>query len=106
MTPVLLVPGDRLAQAGPEVGPGAEAELALGAGHVQAAAGLAIRLRGVELDPTKPNGQPRRCLDVSRAEQEFGFRARTDFRTGLRQTIAWYEQHRRVDRSQESVVSR
>jgi GDP-L-fucose synthase len=49
----------------------------------------------IELDPSKPNGQPRRCLDVSRAEREFGFRAKTDFRTGLRETIAWYEQHRR-----------
>jgi GDP-L-fucose synthase len=46
----------------------------------------------IELDPSKPNGQPRRCLDVARAEREFGFRARTDFRTGLRETIAWYEQ--------------
>jgi GDP-L-fucose synthase len=51
----------------------------------------------IELDPTKPNGQPRRCLDVSRAERDFGFRAKTDFRTGLRETIAWYEQHRRAD---------
>ena len=50
----------------------------------------------IELDPTKPNGQPRRCLDVTRAEREFGFRARTDFRTGLRETIAWYEQHGRA----------
>jgi GDP-L-fucose synthase len=41
-------------------------------------------------DTSKPNGQPRRCLDVSRAEREFGFRARTDFRTGLRKTIDWY----------------
>ena len=48
----------------------------------------------IELDPTKPNGQPRRCLDVTRAEREFGFRAKTDFRTGLRQTIAWYEHQR------------
>jgi GDP-L-fucose synthase len=48
----------------------------------------------IQLDPSKPNGQPRRCLDVSRAEREFGFRAKTDFRTGLRETIAWYEQHR------------
>jgi GDP-L-fucose synthase len=48
----------------------------------------------IQLDPSKPNGQPRRCLDVSRAESEFGFRAKTDFRTGLRETIAWYEQHR------------
>jgi GDP-L-fucose synthase len=48
----------------------------------------------IEFDPSKPNGQPRRCLDVSRAERELGFRARTDFRSGLRQTIAWYEQSR------------
>jgi GDP-L-fucose synthase len=41
-------------------------------------------------DTTKPNGQPRRCLDVSRAEREFGFRASTPFEEGLRQTIAWY----------------
>ena len=47
----------------------------------------------IELDPSKPNGQQRRCLDVTGAEREFGFRARTDFRTGLRQTIDWYEQH-------------
>jgi GDP-L-fucose synthase len=59
----------------------------------------------IELDPSKPNGQPRRCLDVSRAEREFGFRAKTDFRTGLRETIAWYEQHGRVARGQETVVS-
>jgi len=41
-------------------------------------------------DTTKPNGQPRRCLDVSRAEREFGFRARTAFDDGLRTTIEWY----------------
>ena len=46
-------------------------------------------------DATRPNGQPRRCLDVSRAEREFGFRAKTDFRTGLGETIAWYERARR-----------
>ena len=50
----------------------------------------------IEFDPSKPNGQPRRCLDVSRAERELGFRARTDFRSGLRETIAWYEQSRRA----------
>jgi GDP-L-fucose synthase len=37
-----------------------------------------------------PNGQPRRQLDASRAEQQFGFRARTPLREGLMQTIAWY----------------
>jgi GDP-L-fucose synthase len=41
-------------------------------------------------DTSKPNGQPRRKLDVSRAEREFGFRARTTFADGLRQTVAWY----------------
>jgi GDP-L-fucose synthase len=45
-------------------------------------------------DATKPNGQPRRRLDVSRACERFGFRATTDFRTGLRRTIDWYERHR------------
>jgi GDP-L-fucose synthase len=41
-------------------------------------------------DSTKPNGQPRRRLDVSRAEELFGFRARTALRDGLERTIAWY----------------
>jgi GDP-L-fucose synthase len=45
-------------------------------------------------DTTKPDGQPRRCLDTSRAEQAFGFRAQTDFRKGLKRTIAWYRQHK------------
>ena len=45
-------------------------------------------------DATKPNGQPRRMLDVSRAEREFGFRARTSFEDGLANTIAWYESAR------------
>lgn len=39
---------------------------------------------------TKPDGQPRRCLDVSRAEKEFGFKAKTNFEEGLRKTIDWY----------------
>jgi len=41
-------------------------------------------------DGTKPDGQPRRSLDTSRAEKEFGFKAKTDFREGLRKTIEWY----------------
>jgi GDP-L-fucose synthase len=45
-------------------------------------------------DATKPDGQPRRCLDVSRAEREFGFRATTDFVEGLRETIRWYRRER------------
>jgi GDP-L-fucose synthase len=46
-------------------------------------------------DASKPDGQPRRCLDTSRAERAFGFKARTPFRDGLIETIAWYEKHRR-----------
>lgn len=45
-------------------------------------------------DSSKPDGQPRRALDTSRAEQEFGFKAHTPFRDGLARTIAWYEQER------------
>jgi GDP-L-fucose synthase len=45
-------------------------------------------------DASKPNGQPRRGLDVSRAEKYFGFKAQVPFEEGLRQTIEWYEAHR------------
>ena len=45
-------------------------------------------------DRTKPDGQPRRMLDVTRAERRFGFKATTDFRAGLRRTIDWYRAHR------------
>jgi GDP-L-fucose synthase len=49
-------------------------------------------------DRSKPNGQPRRCLDVSRAEREFGFRAATPFEVGLGRTIEWYRSHRIAER--------
>ena len=45
-------------------------------------------------DTSKPDGQPRRSLDTSRAQQAFGFRAHTSFDVGLEQTIAWYRQVR------------
>jgi GDP-L-fucose synthase len=45
----------------------------------------------VKWDRTKPDGQPRRCLDTTRALKEFGFRSRTNLRTGLAKTIAWYK---------------
>ena len=48
----------------------------------------------LRFDPTKPDGQPRRKLDTSRAEAEFGFVAKTTFREGLRRTIEWYEAER------------
>jgi GDP-L-fucose synthase len=46
-------------------------------------------------DTSKPNGQPRRGLDVSRAEEFFGFRASTSFEVGLRRTIDWYKANRK-----------
>ncbi|NTV51743.1 MAG: GDP-L-fucose synthase [Candidatus Firestonebacteria bacterium] len=41
-------------------------------------------------DKTKPNGQPRRCLDTQRAREAFGFKAQQDFASGLRETVDWY----------------
>jgi GDP-L-fucose synthase len=41
----------------------------------------------------KPNGQPRRCLDTTRAKEKFGFMAEMDFRQGLKNTIDWYRQN-------------
>jgi GDP-L-fucose synthase len=48
----------------------------------------------IRWDATKPDGQPRRALDTSRAEELFGFDARTSFEDGLRRTIDWYETSR------------
>jgi GDP-L-fucose synthase len=48
----------------------------------------------IRWDRTKPNGQPRRCLDVSRAKEAFGFEAKTDFRSGLEKTIRWFRDTR------------
>jgi GDP-L-fucose synthase len=42
-------------------------------------------------DKTKPDGQPRRCLDTTRARKEFGFDSKVSFETGLKKTIAWYK---------------
>ena len=60
--------------------------------------GLIARLARFEgqlrWDATKPDGQPRRALDTSRARERFGFSAGTSFADGLRNTIEWYEAHR------------
>jgi GDP-L-fucose synthase len=57
-------------------------------------AALIVRLTGfqgsIRFDPSRPDGQPRRVLDVSRARSAFGFEAKTPFEDGLRRTIAWY----------------
>ena len=44
-------------------------------------------------DTTKPNGQPRRKLDTTRAKELFGFEAKTPFREGVARTVAWYREH-------------
>lgn len=54
-------------------------------------------------DTSKPNGQPRRKLDVSRAEEEFGFISQTDFREGLKKTIKWYKNQR--EKLQNETIS-
>ena len=73
----------------------------LGTGVEISVADLALRIRDLvgykgELnwDSTKPDGQPRRCLDTSKAEKLFGFRAQTDLDTGLTQTVQWWEEHK------------
>ena len=55
--------------------------------RIREASGFAGEVRW---DPSKPDGQPRRCLDTSRAFAEFGWRAHTPLRTGLQKTMDWY----------------
>lgn len=57
----------------------------------------------VRWDGTRPNGQPRRMLDVERARERFGFTARTPFAEGLRRTIAWYREHRDAIAARETA---
>ena len=70
----------------------------LGAGFeisIKALVELIVELTGfngdIVWDTSKPNGQPRRCLDVTRAKKEFGFEAKMKFRDGLKKTIEWYK---------------
>ncbi len=69
----------------------------LGSGHEISIANLthavaaAVGFEGrIVFDTSKPNGQPRRSLDTRRAAERFGFRAQTNFESGLRQTVEWY----------------
>jgi GDP-L-fucose synthase len=73
----------------------------LGSGNeisIKSLAELIARLTGFDgklvWDTSKPNGQPRRALDVGRAERLFGFRARVSFEVGLQRTIDWYRKSR------------
>ncbi|HKZ55542.1 MAG TPA: GDP-L-fucose synthase [Anaerolineales bacterium] len=57
-----------------------------------------------EWDTTRPNGQPRRGLDVSRAESLFGFRAQVPFEEGLRRTVDWFRERHAKMSSEERLV--
>lgn len=76
----------------------------LGAGFeisIERLVGIITELTGfkgkVTWDKSKPDGQPRRCLDTSRAYREFGFKAKTAFADGLEKTIKWYRTKRQDD---------
>jgi GDP-L-fucose synthase len=56
-------------------------------------------------DTSQPNGQPRRCLDVSRAEREFLFRSATPFEVGLRKTIDWYRSSSQAEEARRDIPS-
>lgn len=73
------------------LGTGAEITIADLAEKIRALVGYEGEVRW---DPSQPDGQPRRRLDVSRADAEFGFRARTDIDTGLCRTLDWYLENR------------
>ena len=74
------------------------APINLGSGEEISIRELALKIRQctgstaeLVFDPSKPNGQPHRMLDTSRAEIEFGWRALTPFDEGLRKTVAWWQ---------------
>ncbi len=78
---------------GPEpvnLGSGREVPIKELAGLVAAATGFTGEIRW---DTSKPNGQPRRCLDTTRAHAEFGFEASTPLEQGIAKTATWFEEH-------------
>jgi GDP-L-fucose synthase len=79
----------------------------LGAGYeisIKSLAEMICDLSGydgeIRWDTSKPDGQPRRCLDTSKAEIEFSFKAKTSLSEGLKKTIDWYNK-KRADKNQE-----
>ena len=78
----------------------------LGAGFeisIKDLANLIVKLTGfkgeIVWDTSQPDGQPRRSLDTSKAEKEFGFKAKVSFEEGLKKTIDWYREFRRAAKS-------
>jgi len=84
----------------------------LGSGHeisIKDLAELIARETGfkgkITWDTTKPNGQPRRALDVTRAQERFGFKAPTPFDEGIRETVAWFRENREAIEAKEAGQS-
>jgi GDP-L-fucose synthase len=89
----IVTAAERLTGSEPvNIGSGMEISIRDLASKIAAQCGFTARL---VWDATKPDGQPRRCLDVSRAERLLGWRATTDFDEGLRRTVEWYRAARR-----------
>jgi GDP-L-fucose synthase len=85
----------------------------LGAGFEISMMDLAIKIAravgysgDIQWDRSRPNGQPRRCLDVSRARERFGFESTTGLDDGLAKTIAWYREHQAEIAARESGSQR
>jgi GDP-L-fucose synthase len=84
----ILLAAERFDKPDPvNLGSGAEVMIRDLVGQIQVLTGYSGEILW---DQTKPDGQPRRCLDTGRANREFGFLAKTDLREGLRRTLAWY----------------
>jgi GDP-L-fucose synthase len=88
----ILLATERYSGAEPvNLGTGVETSIRETAGMIATSLGFRGR---IVWDTSMPNGQPRRCLDVSRAEREFGFKATTPLREGLDRTLRWYQAQR------------
>jgi GDP-L-fucose synthase len=88
----LVLAGERYDDGDPlNIGSGVEVTVADLAGRIASLVGFE---GDIVWDPTKPDGQPRRLVDSSRAREAFGFEASTALDAGLRATIAWYRAHR------------
>jgi GDP-L-fucose synthase len=89
----ILLASERYDSSAPvNVGSGEEISIADLTRTVAAVAGFKGR---IEFDTSKPNGQPRRKLDTSRAREQFGFESKTTFAEGLKRTVDWYVTTRR-----------
>jgi GDP-L-fucose synthase len=89
----ILLASERYDSSAPvNVGSGEEISIADLTRTVAAVAGFKGR---IEFDTSKPNGQPRRKLDTSRAREQFGFESNTTFAEGLKRTVDWYVTTRR-----------